>query len=83
MRSIKEVQKQRMLIEYISTNLMIVNPLAKELPQKTFNEHVKNIDIIENCEWLQFHALYVFDSLSSFNIVFDILMYPKDPISLC
>jgi len=42
----EEVQKQRMSIEHISTNLMIVNPLTKILPSKTFIEHVENMSII-------------------------------------
>ena len=41
-----EVQKQRVSIEHISTNLMIVGPLTKGLSPKTFIEHVKNISII-------------------------------------
>ena len=32
----EEVQKQRVLIEHISTNLMIVDHLKKRLPPKTF-----------------------------------------------
>nr|KYP46269.1 Retrovirus-related Pol polyprotein from transposon TNT 1-94 [Cajanus cajan] len=42
----EEVQKQRVSIEHISTNLMIVDPLTKGLPPKTFIEHVKNMGII-------------------------------------
>jgi len=30
----KEVQKRRVSIEHISTDLMIANPLTKELPPK-------------------------------------------------
>ena len=42
----EEVQKQRVSIEHISTNLMIVDPLNKGLPPKTFIEHVESMDII-------------------------------------
>ena len=35
----EEVQKQ-VSIKYISTQLMIVDPLTKGLPPKTFKEHV-------------------------------------------
>ena len=44
----EEVQKQRVLIEHISTNLMVAVPLTKGLPPKTFKEHVKRMGIIEN-----------------------------------
>ena len=37
----EEVQKQRVFIEYISTNLMIADPLTKGLPPKTFTSHVE------------------------------------------
>ena len=36
----EEVQKQQVSIEHISTQLMIVDPLTKGLPPKTFKEHV-------------------------------------------
>ena len=42
----EEVQKQRVSIEHISTNLMIVDPLTKELLSKTFIEHVESMGII-------------------------------------
>ena len=42
----EEVQKQRVSIEHISTNLMIVDPLAKGLTLKTFIEHVESMCII-------------------------------------
>ena len=42
----EEVQKQRVSIEHISTNIMIVDPLTKGLPPNTFIEHVENMDII-------------------------------------
>ena len=41
-----EVQKQRVSTEHISTNFMIVDPLTKGLPPKTFIEHVESINII-------------------------------------
>ena len=37
----EEFQKQRVSIEHISTNLMIVDPLTKGLPPKTFTGHVE------------------------------------------
>jgi len=42
----EEVQKQRVSIEHISTNFMLVDPLKKRLPPKTFIEHVKSMNII-------------------------------------
>ena len=41
----EEIHKQRVSIEHISTNSMVVDPLTKELPLKTFNEHVKRMGI--------------------------------------
>ena len=38
--SVKEVQKYEVLIEHIGTNLMIVDPLTKGLPPKTFISHM-------------------------------------------
>ena len=42
----EEVQKQRVSIEHISTNLIIIDPLTKGLPPKTFTGHVERMDII-------------------------------------
>ena len=42
----EEIQKQRVSIEYISTNLMILDPLTKGLLSKTFIECVESIKII-------------------------------------
>jgi len=42
----EEVQKQRVSIEHISTNYMIVDPLIKGLSPKTFIEHVESMSII-------------------------------------
>jgi len=42
----EEVQKQRVSIEHISTNLLIVNPLTKGLSPKTFIKHVENMNNI-------------------------------------
>ena len=42
----EEVQKQRVSIEHISTNFMIVDPLTKGLTSKTFIEHVESMNII-------------------------------------
>ena len=42
----EEVQKQKMSIENININLMIVDHLKKGLLPGTFIEHIENIDII-------------------------------------
>ena len=42
----EEIQKQKVSIEYISTNLMIPDPLTKRLLPKTFIECVESIKII-------------------------------------
>jgi len=42
----EEVQKHRVLIEHVSTELMIVNPLTKGLSPKVFTGHVKNMGIM-------------------------------------
>ena len=41
----EEVQKQRVCIEYIITDLMIANPLTKGLQLKTFKEHVHRMGL--------------------------------------
>jgi len=41
----KEVQKQIVFIEHIRTDLMIVDPLTKGLPLKTFKEHVHRMGL--------------------------------------
>jgi len=46
----KEVQKRRVSIEYISTYLMIANPLTKGLPAKLYADHVKNMGIRSTSE---------------------------------
>ncbi|WVZ16658.1 hypothetical protein V8G54_009640 [Vigna mungo] len=43
----EEVQKYRVLIEHIGTNLMIVDPLTKGLPPKTFIGHGESIGIMD------------------------------------
>ena len=45
----EELQKQRVSIEHISTNLMIADPLTKGLTPESFNEHVERMDILEDC----------------------------------
>jgi len=42
----EEVQKHRVLIEHVSTKLMIGDPLTKGLLPKVFTGHVKNMGII-------------------------------------
>ncbi|WVY90570.1 hypothetical protein V8G54_036084 [Vigna mungo] len=43
----EEVQKHRVLIEHIGTDLMIADPLTKGLPPKTFIGHVESMGIID------------------------------------
>ena len=50
----EEVQKQRVSIEHISTQLMIVDPLTKGLPPKTFKEHVDQMGLKGRTWWLLF-----------------------------
>lgn len=42
----EKVQKYKVSIEYISTNLIIANPLTNRLPIKTFNENVERMGIV-------------------------------------
>ena len=44
----EEVKKQRVSIEHIYTNLMIVDPLTKGLPPKTFTSHVERMGLMSN-----------------------------------
>ena len=44
----EEVQRQRVSIEQISTNLMIVDHLTKGLPPKTFTVHVERMGLMSN-----------------------------------
>jgi len=46
----EEVQKRIVSIEYISTYLMIVDPLTKGLPPKLYVGHVKNMGIMSTSE---------------------------------
>ena len=46
----EEVQKHRVSIEHISTNLMIVDPLTKGLSPKVFTGHVVNMGIMSASE---------------------------------
>ncbi|XP_074559190.1 secreted RxLR effector protein 161-like [Curcuma longa] len=46
----EEVQKHRVLIEHISTNLMIADPLTKGLPPKIFSGHVESMGIMSTSE---------------------------------
>lgn len=64
----EEVQKHRVLIEHISTNLMAVDPLTKGLLSKKFGEHVKKIGIGGHHYWhyVEFYVFHIFDTLSSF-----------------
>ena len=41
----EEVQKQRVLLENIRTDLMIADPLTKGLQPKTFKEHVQRMGL--------------------------------------
>ena len=42
----EEVQKQRVSIEHISTELMVADPLTKGLPPKTFTGHLESMGIL-------------------------------------
>ena len=42
----EEVQKHRVSIEHISTDLMIADPLTKGLPPKTFSAHVERMGVV-------------------------------------
>ena len=44
----EEVQKQRVSIKHISTELVIADPLTKGLPSKTFNDHVNRMGLDRN-----------------------------------
>jgi len=46
----EEVQKRKVSIEHISTNLMIADPLTKGLPPKLYAGHVKNMGIMSTSE---------------------------------
>ena len=48
----KEIQKQRVSIEHISTQLMIADLLTKGIPPKTFKEHVDRIGLERRTWWL-------------------------------
>jgi len=43
----EEVQKHRVVIEHIGTNLMIADPLTKGLPPKTFIGHVERMGVMD------------------------------------
>jgi len=43
----EEVQKQKVFIEHIGTDLMIVDPLTKGLSPKTFFGHIRRMGIID------------------------------------
>jgi hypothetical protein len=43
----EEVQKKKVSIEHIGTELMVADPLTKRLPPKTFNEHDVRMGIID------------------------------------
>ena len=46
----EEIQKHKVTTEHISTKLVIVDPLTKGLPPKTFVEHVERMDLINSNE---------------------------------
>lgn len=43
----EEVQKHRVSIEHIGTDMMIADPLTKGLPPKTFSGHAVEMGIID------------------------------------
>ena len=44
----ERVQKQQVSIENIRTTLMVADPLTKELPPKTYLEHVMRMCLLSN-----------------------------------
>ena len=44
----EDVQKQRVSIEHLSTQLMVADPLTKGLAPKTFKEHVDQMGLENN-----------------------------------
>ena len=46
----EEVQKHKVSIEHISTDLMIADPLTIGLPPKTFTGHIVNVGIMSTSE---------------------------------
>jgi len=68
----EEVQKQRVSIENISTNLMIVDPLTKGLLPNTFIKHVVNMGLVVIKDFLVYCLLllWIIENLSSFMIYF-------------
>jgi len=46
----EEVQKRKVSIEHINTDLMIADPLTKGLPPKLYVGHVKNMGIMSTSE---------------------------------
>ena len=45
--SVKDVQKHKVSIEHIGTDMTIADPLTKELPPKIFIGHVERMGIID------------------------------------
>ena len=60
----KELNKQMVSIEHISTRLMIAYPLTKELAPKMLNDHIELMSISRYHYWNQDYMLS--DILSSF-----------------
>ncbi|CAN1825712.1 Copia protein [Linum perenne] len=44
----EEVQKKRVSIEHINTHTNIADPFTKELPPKTFKQHVESMGLESN-----------------------------------
>ena len=42
----KRVKDKKVVIEHISTELMIVDPLTKGMPPFKFKDHVKRMDLV-------------------------------------
>ncbi|KAF7138080.1 hypothetical protein RHSIM_Rhsim07G0133500 [Rhododendron simsii] len=59
----ERVRNHLMSIEYISTELMIADPLTKGLPSKVFKEHVARAGVVK----FQFDGL--FKNISAFSVV--------------
>ena len=56
----EEVQKQRVSIEHINTELMVSDPLTKSLPPKTFKAHANRMGLDCNPRCLLCFGLHWF-----------------------
>lgn len=71
----ERVQKQQVSIENMSTTLMIAIPLTKELPLKTYKEHVIRICLLSN-PWCEFWVVIILDTKLRISRLFLIFLFP-------